>query len=57
MIKLGEVHTKTVIKARSWMKRDQFKWSKLTLGEDERSKNLKAKVYAIEASLVLAEMQ
>ena len=57
LIKLGEIHTKMTSKARGWLKGDQSKWSKLTLGEDERSKNLKAKVYAIEASLLLAEMQ
>jgi hypothetical protein len=47
LIKLGEIHIKMVNKARSWMKGDQSKWSKLTLGEDEEVKTSpKAKVYA-----------
>ena len=38
MIKLGEVHTKMVSKAKGWTKGDQSKWSKLMLGEDEEVK-------------------
>ena len=45
LIKLGEVHTKVVIKARSWMKDDQSKWCKITLGKDDEVEiSLKAKV-------------
>jgi hypothetical protein len=45
-IKLGEVYTKMMSKANSWMKSDPSKWSNVTIGEDGKMKtSLKENVY------------